>query len=147
MGGFPLFGKLLIMIIFISACATTWEKHKQNPDGSWEISSGGNSIATHQMTHKGFDSRANIVCPNGYELLAKTDVNHSLGKPETLGRVICKGREQLTLKKKDDSKQNPESKGGNFSEKLRNLKKLKDEGILTDDEYKAQKSKLLDKGI
>jgi ribosomal protein L19E len=41
----------------------------------------------------------------------------------------------------------PQSASTAKAESLRELKKLKDDGTLTDAEYKAQKKKILDQGL
>lgn len=57
------------------------------------------------------------------------------------GTAYQKGEEQVA------PKQQPQSAPGSLEEKLAKLKKLKDDGLITDGEYIAQKARVLESGI
>lgn len=155
-----------IAVAFISGCASTPQSlsdagrdvrvaKNDPPTGYIEVANitgvdgSGCGLAGSRGTYEGamtdLKNKAGEYRADFVQIFTMTEPHISPGcfvnKYTISGTAYRKGEEQAA------SKQHTESAPGSLEEKLATLKKLKDDGLITDGEYATQKARVLESGI
>lgn len=90
-------GAVLVLAAALT-CACISTTHKMLPDGTWMVDVDAPQHTSGEKIEGAFEERAHILCPQGYSLISKSNIEHgSVGpSPGLLARFTCKGEKAMT---------------------------------------------------